>query len=88
MNLSSLHNPRGITAITLWDGKTQVLATDICNPDKPTTQGFQEYPMSVELWQMFDGKLVRVERFSKRRILALWKDENTRIEIFPKPEKR
>lgn len=62
MKLTDLRNPLKIRAILLKDGR--FIERD------PNDQGFQEWPGSWELWQMVDGRLVRVQRWLKKSVIA------------------
>ena len=63
MTLSDLHNPRNIDC--LFHLKRQIWI------EKSDNQGWQEYPGSVELWEVLpDGRLVRVQRWLKRSVLV------------------
>lgn len=63
MMLADLHNPQDIRAILL-DSGAYVEADD--------DQGWQEYPGSVELWQMLDGQLLRIQRWLKTSIARIY----------------
>lgn len=64
MDLTELHNPNKITGIMLKNGDYITSAGD---------QGWQEYPGSVELWQIYEGHLIRVQRWLKKSIIATYK---------------
>ena len=61
--LNELHNPNNIEGILLWNrGKSKEIG-------KAENQRFQEYPKSVELWELLkDGRLLRVQRWLKKSI--------------------
>ena len=61
MELVDLHNPNKITAFFHKRGYWV---------EAETFQGFQEYPGSLELWQMLpDGRLLRVQRWLKKSVV-------------------
>lgn len=61
MTLNDLHNPRKIES--LFHLKKQHYI------EKSENQGWQEYPGSVELWEVIpDGRLLRVQRWLKRSV--------------------
>lgn len=62
MNLSDLHNPKGIEGLLLWNNGNPV---EIAKEDN---QAFQEYPKSIELWQIDKGLLRRIKRWRKKSI--------------------
>ena len=62
MNLADLHNPREVTGLLHKNG--EYIERD------PDDQRWQERPGSWELWQMLDGRLMRVRRWLKKSIIA------------------
>ncbi len=60
MNLSDLHNPDKITAITLNNGDGMVLGKN---------QGWQETKGRYELWWDDNGLLRLVNRWNKKSVL-------------------
>jgi len=64
LSLKDLYNPNGITAIQLSNGTIIELAE---------RQGFQEYPKSIELWEMYNNRLMRVQRWLSKSILCTYK---------------
>ena len=67
LNLNDLHNPNHVDAILLKDN-------GYISADKD--QAWQEYPGSYELWQkMDDGRLMRVQRWLKKSVIATYKAE-------------
>ena len=60
--LADLHNPTGVTALNVRG--------DLVEAD--TDQAFQEYPGSWELWQMVEGRLLRVRRWLKKSVVATY----------------
>ena len=64
LELKDLHNPKQIEAVLFTNGDL-VEASD--------NQGWQEYPKSVELWEMLeDGRLMRVKRWLSKSIVAFY----------------
>ena len=68
LTFADLHNPQSVRAI--FHGKRQVWIA--ASPDT----AFQEWPGSWELWQkMEDGRLLRVQRWLKKSIIATSKED-------------
>lgn len=64
LGIKDLYNPNRIKAILTT--KNHYIEAD-------ENQGFQEYPGSIELWQvMEDGRLLRVIRWLKKSICATY----------------
>jgi hypothetical protein len=69
-----LNNPRNVVGIYVAYKNTDgdwIEAAD--------NQGFQERDGSWELWQQFEGRLVRVQRWLKRSVIAVSKAEAPEI---------
>lgn len=66
LNLKDLHTPNNIQSIYIAY-KGQLTGQWI---EKSDNQAFQELPKSTELWQMIDGRLVRVQRWLNKVIVA------------------
>ena len=67
LTLKDLHNPTEINSICIRRGK---MSPDVYFVEPEHNQGFQERPGSIELWEMVDGRLLRVKRWLKKSIVA------------------
>ena len=68
-SLDDLHNPNNINGFLHING-TFIYANESKN------QRFQEYPGSIELWQLLDdGRLVRLQRWLKKSTLFFFQGD-------------